>query len=88
MDTECLEKSPVKAGLACARNADDDNSPREESSTSAWLPKKALANCVRAGQRRVKETRYLITSATPQRLDVMGLLETKRGYWMIESALL
>jgi hypothetical protein len=46
-----------------------------------------LRTRVRGGGRRVKETRYLITSATPERLDALGLLEVKRGYWAIEAKL-
>ena len=44
-----------------------------------------LRTRVRGGGRRVKETRYLITSATQDRLDALGLLDSKRGYWAIES---
>jgi len=32
-------------------------------------------------------TRELITSASNGRLDALGLLSAKRGYWAIESAL-
>lgn len=46
-----------------------------------------LRTRVRGCGRRVKETRYLITSATNERLDALGLLEAKRGYWAIESKL-
>lgn len=46
-----------------------------------------LRTRVRGCGRRVKETRYLITSASPERLDTQGLLDTKRGYWAIESKL-
>lgn len=46
-----------------------------------------LRTRVRGGARRVKETRYLITSASPQRLEAEGLLATKRGYWAIEAKL-
>jgi|GEM_PF-450966 len=37
--------------------------------------------------RKSKETRYLVTSASNERLDAVGLLKPKRGYWAIESAL-
>jgi hypothetical protein len=40
-----------------------------------------LRTRVRGCGRRVKETRYLITSASPEQLD------TKRGYWAIEAKL-
>lgn len=46
-----------------------------------------LRTRVRGCGRRVKETRYLITSAGPERLDAQGLLEAKRRYWAIESKL-
>lgn len=46
-----------------------------------------LRNRVRGCGRKVQETRYLISSAEEQRLDANGLLDTKRGYWAIESAL-
>lgn len=46
-----------------------------------------LRTRVRSRTRRVKETRYLITSASPETLDAQGLLDTKRGYWAIESKL-
>lgn len=46
-----------------------------------------LRTRVRGCARRVKETRYLITSASPEQLDAQGLLDTKRGYWAIESKL-
>lgn len=37
--------------------------------------------------RQSQETRYLISSAEVQRLNAEGLLDTKRGYWAIESSL-
>lgn len=46
-----------------------------------------LRTRVRGCGRRIKETRYLITSASEARLDAEGLLDAKRGYWAIESAL-
>lgn len=46
-----------------------------------------LRTRVRGRGRRVKETRYLITSAPRERLDALGLLKVKRGYWAIESKL-
>ncbi len=44
-----------------------------------------LRTRVRGCGRRVKETRYLITSAGPDQLDAQGLLDAKRRYWAIES---
>lgn len=46
-----------------------------------------LRTRVRGCRRKSKETRYLITSASQERLDALGLLNAKRGYWAIESAL-
>ena len=46
-----------------------------------------LRTRVRGCGRRVKETRYLITSASNTQLDALGLLEAKRGYWAIEAGL-
>ena len=46
-----------------------------------------LRTRVRGGGPRVKETRYLITSATQERLNALGLLDAKRGYWAIEAKL-
>lgn len=46
-----------------------------------------LRTRVRGCGRKVKETRYLITSAGAQRLDALGLLDAKRGYWAIEATL-
>ena len=46
-----------------------------------------LRTRVRGCRRKSQETRYLITSASNQRLDALGLLNAKRGYWAIESAL-
>lgn len=46
-----------------------------------------LRTRVRGTGRQTKETRYLITSASPARLDALGLLTAKRGYWAIESSL-
>lgn len=46
-----------------------------------------LRTRVRGCGRRGKETRYLITSASPEQLDAQGMLDTKRGYWAIESKL-
>lgn len=46
-----------------------------------------LRSRVRGCGRKVKETRYLITSASNERLDALGLLDAKRGYWAIEAAL-
>ena len=46
-----------------------------------------LRTRVRGCRRQTKETRYLITSASNERLDALGLLNVKRGYWTIESAL-
>jgi hypothetical protein len=37
--------------------------------------------------RQSQETRYLITSAEEDQLNAKGLLDTKRGYWAIESSL-
>jgi hypothetical protein len=44
-----------------------------------------LRTRVRGCGRRVKETRYLISSASVEQLDAQGLLDAKRGYWAIES---
>jgi len=46
-----------------------------------------LRTRVRGCRRRSQETRYLITSASNERLDALGLLNAKRDYWAIESAL-
>ena len=46
-----------------------------------------LRTRVRGCRRSSQETRYLITSASNERLDALGLLNAKRGYWAIESAL-
>jgi len=46
-----------------------------------------LRTRVRGCGRRSKETRYLITSASEEHLDALGLLDSKRGYWAIEAAL-
>lgn len=46
-----------------------------------------LRTRVRGCGRHSKETRYLITSATQERLDALGLLDAKRGYWGIEAKL-
>lgn len=46
-----------------------------------------LRSRVRGCGRRVKETRYLITSASNEQLDAHGLLDAKRGYWAIEAGL-
>jgi len=46
-----------------------------------------LRTRVRGCGRKVKETRYLITSASNERLDALGLLDAKRGYWAIEATL-
>jgi hypothetical protein len=46
-----------------------------------------LRSRVRGCGRKSKETRYLITSASNERLDALGLLEAKRGYWAIEAGL-
>lgn len=46
-----------------------------------------LRTRVRGCGRKIKETRYLITSATEARLDALGLLDAKRGYWAIEAKL-
>jgi hypothetical protein len=46
-----------------------------------------LRTRVRGCGRKVKETRYLITSASTEQLAAQGLLDTKRGYWAIESKL-
>ena len=46
-----------------------------------------LRTRVRGCARKSQETRYLISSAEPERLDTDGLLDTKRGYWAIEAAL-
>lgn len=46
-----------------------------------------LRTRVRGCGRRVKETRYLITSASEERLDALGLLDAKRGYWAIEATM-
>lgn len=46
-----------------------------------------LRTRVRGTGRQTKETRYLITSATPERLNALGLLNAKCGYWAIESSL-
>ncbi len=46
-----------------------------------------LRTRVRGCRRSSQETRYLITSASNERLDALGLLNAKRGYWVIESAL-
>ena len=44
-----------------------------------------LRTRVRGCGRTVKETRYLITSASNERLNALGLLDAKRGYWAIEA---
>ena len=41
----------------------------------------------RGCRRKVQETRFLITSASNERLDAFGRLDAKRGYWAIESSL-
>jgi hypothetical protein len=46
-----------------------------------------LRTRVRGCTRKSQETRFLITSAEPERLDAQGFLDTKRGYWAIESTL-
>lgn len=46
-----------------------------------------LRTRVRGCGRKSQETRYLISSAEVDRLNAEGLLNTKRGYWAIESAL-
>jgi len=46
-----------------------------------------LRTRVRGCGRRVKETRYLISSVSEERLDALGMLNAKRGYWAIESSL-
>lgn len=46
-----------------------------------------LRTRVRGCGRKEKETRYLITSASNERLDALGLLDAKRGYWAIEATL-
>lgn len=46
-----------------------------------------LRTRVRGCGRKQKETRYLITSASNARLDALGLLTAKRGYWAIEASL-
>ena len=46
-----------------------------------------LRTRVRGCARKSQETRYLISSAEPERLDADGLLDTKRGYWAIEATL-
>lgn len=46
-----------------------------------------LRTRVRGCGRQSKETRYLISSAEADRLNAKGLLDTRRGYWAIESAL-
>ncbi len=46
-----------------------------------------LRTRVRGCGRKSQETRYLISSADEERLDAAGLLDTKRGYWSIESSL-
>jgi len=47
----------------------------------------ALRTRVRGCRRTTKETRFLITGASNGRLDAVGLLNAKRGYWEIASAL-
>jgi hypothetical protein len=46
-----------------------------------------LRTRVRGCGRKSKETRYLVSSADPERLNAQGLLDTKRGYWAIEASL-
>ena len=46
-----------------------------------------LRSRVRGCGRKVKETRYLITSASNEQLGALGLLDAKRGYWAIEAGL-
>jgi hypothetical protein len=46
-----------------------------------------LRSRVRGCGRKMKETRYLISSATEQELDARGMLDSRRGYWAIEAAL-
>lgn len=46
-----------------------------------------LRTRVRGTGRQTKETRYLITRASPERLNALKLLTAKRDYWTIESSL-
>ena len=46
-----------------------------------------LQTRIRGCGRQSQETRYLISSAEEDRLNAEGLLDTKRGYWAIESSL-
>lgn len=46
-----------------------------------------LRTRVRGGGRQVKETRYLLTSASHERLNALGLRDTKCGYWAIAAKL-
>ena len=46
-----------------------------------------LRTRVRGCRRRSQETRYLISSASNEQRDALGLLNAKRGYWTIASAL-
>jgi len=59
----------------------------EEVGFAAAMQIGKLRTCVRGCGRRIRETRYLITSAPQARLDALGLLDAKRGYWAIESKL-
>ena len=45
-----------------------------------------LRTRVRGCGRKSQETRYIISSAAVERLNAHGLLDTKRGYWAIESS--
>lgn len=60
--------------------------PEEVGFAAAWQIGR-LRTRVRGGGRTSQETRYLISSADKPRLNAQGLLDTKRGYWAIESAL-
>ena len=59
----------------------------EEVGFAGAAPIGQLRTRVRGGRRQTKETRFLITSASQEQLDARGLLDAKRGYWAIESAL-
>jgi hypothetical protein len=45
-----------------------------------------LGTRARGCRRKLKETRYLITSTSNERLGARGLLNAKRGFWAIVSA--
>lgn len=59
----------------------------EEVGFAAAMQIGRLRTRVRGCGRQSQETRYVISSAGVERLNAQGLLDTKRGYWAIESSL-